>query len=314
MMFRARPACAIFAMALLGCCVPSHAQTETSGFANSIRNRNYLEERWLGGSPEKLLEQFNDVFLFMPLTSVELVRKKALSLVERQSILDGIKDQRSVLNVQAPSPKDMRAQFDLLRTCLEEGIPEAFEREKLVALTDFIDTGVYRNFPAIRKVVKDWLLIAFQRQIGIGVPWYSDASDALLYKDKSRQERLTRLQNMYFAISEAGISLQAIHDALGAGIAFAVMGELRMMSEDLPAVLKAAGMSDTEIAVLESYSGDGVNGVYDRESSVFERCSKKPESWLSPLRAYVDGTVLAIRQFFEQNPQYLSAQQVPSSR
>ena len=298
--------CAIFAMGLIGYFAPSQAQTAVPGFASSIKNRVYLEERWLGGTPEKMLEQFNDALLLMPLMSVELTRKKALSDAEKQTIRDGVKAQRKVLNVQAPNSLEMRAQFDVLRTCLEEDIPKTLEKEKLAALTEFIDTGVHRDFPVARALVSEWLVIALRRHMGIGVPLHSEATDALIYKDKQRLERLKRLQDMYFAISDAGMSLMGIHDALGADIALAMMGELRMMSEELPVILKVAGMSDAAIAVLDIYSADGVNGVYAKESSVFESCMKKPSVLLSPLRTYAAGSMLATQRFFELSPHLLS--------
>lgn len=295
-------------MRVLGLCVvglfAGHVSAEATPANRSekVSLRAYVEQRWLNGSPEQNIEMLEQAMAMGPVRAAELVRRSPIPEATKQKIREGIQKKRNELGVLRPDLVEMQQLFDSSGDCIEKEISNALNADEAVALRKFINSGFYRRLPELRKPINDWVFVALQRQSGVGKALATKESLDSLPLNPQRSERLLRLQEVYILISDSWSSLQFVHDYIGAGVFFSVMAELLLMSEDLPSILAAQGLSDQEISELEAISQ---SNFYKNEASAVERCRSSESAYGDGLKKYLKGYLSAIESYFQANPSLL---------
>ncbi|MGQ2978164.1 MAG: hypothetical protein ACT6Q9_00530 [Polaromonas sp.] len=250
-----------------------------------------------------MLEEFELAFSSAPLRSYELMQKRAVPPEQKTRIIEGIKAKQKTMNLAVLSQTDAREQFDRWGSCIVSSYRSRLGPEKMGELQRYVASGVYRLFPAISKVVGDWLFIAMKRQTGEETPLFTNASSEALGKNKEQSERLTRLLGAYFVITNSFGNLLQVQAIWGYKGYQAVLGELTFMSADLPKIAASTGVSGQQWSEIENY---GASDLASDEDKLYRECLGN-ESYLTvPMRAWVTGMGQSMKDYFEENPLLLS--------
>lgn len=289
------------AVALSLFALTGHSIAEEVGPAGAAESnlRIYIDQRWLYGNPEQMLDALYYRVYQIPVNGMQLSVGRVFSKDRNAAVVSDFVAHAIKANAIAPTQDEAQRQFHLWGDCLVKAYRSKFEPNELEKLQRHFEAGAVRFFPQFGRAVEAWDFEAMQRASGLTA---RSPAVAVMRNKQDATGAEQRQERVYLAISNP-VNEIAMGQFANRNQASAIRDELAVAAMELQATAASLGVEAKTWAEIEAYA---MSDFPHKEKMIYRSCENDPAYLTKPMRAWFSGVFGAMLPYFDKNRAALS--------